>query len=359
MTKRTRRPLGLIDIVIGCLLLAGFGVLCYPFASDAYVSYQNQQVIDRYRQQEARKNQMVLRREYNDYQQKNKQLAASQQVPGVASFNHAVNDQGTAKTEAKRNQQILTRQTVAQLTIPKIGLSLPVFNHTSDWLLQFGACLLDGTSYPTGGKNTHAVISAHRGVPNAELFTRVPALKKGDKFFISIGNHKLAYQVFKRQVIEPSDTRQLRIVPGQDLVTLMTCTPYMINSHRLLITGRRIPYVKADDEASSWAVWWNKLKLIVALLGAVIILGVIGFVMRSLMLGRKHYLLEVPAEATQAMVKRGRHIHSFKSDQTGVTDISLPGNHYRVVIVTPLGQTKYKAYVKKVRDKSFQLKEDH
>ncbi|MFY1799350.1 class C sortase, partial [Lacticaseibacillus paracasei] len=110
MTKRTRRPLGLIDIVIGCLLLAGFGVLCYPFASDAYVSYQNQQVIDKYRQQEARKNQMVLRREYNDYQQKNKQLAASQQVPGVASFNHAVNDQGTAKTAAKRNQQILTRQ---------------------------------------------------------------------------------------------------------------------------------------------------------------------------------------------------------------------------------------------------------
>lgn len=74
---------------------------------------------------------------------------------------------------------------------------------------------------------------------------------------------------------------------------------------------------------------------------------------------RKHYLLEVPAEATQVVVKRGRHIHSFKSDQTGVTDISLPGNHYRVVIVTPLGQTKYKAYVKKVRDKSFQLKEDH
>ncbi len=166
----------------------------------------------------------------------------------------------------------------------------------------------------------------------------------------------MAYQVFKRQVIEPSDTRQLRIVPGQDLVTLMTCTPYMINSHRLLITGRRIPYVKADDEASSWAVWWNKLKLIVALLGAVIILGVIGFVMRSLMLGRKHYLLEVPAEATQVVVKRGRHIHSFKSDQTGVTDISLPGNHYRVAIVTPLGRTKYKAYVKKIRDKKFTLK---
>ncbi|MEN2681775.1 class C sortase, partial [Lacticaseibacillus paracasei] len=108
--------------------------------------------------------------------------------------------------------------------------------------------------------------------------------------------------------------------------------------------------------ASSWAVWWNKLKLIVALLGAVIILGLIGFVMRGLMLGRKHYLLEVPAEATQVVVKRGRHIHSFKSDQTGVTDISLPGNHYRVAIVTPLGRTKYKAYVKKIRDKKFTLK---
>ncbi|WP_405076743.1 sortase [Lacticaseibacillus rhamnosus] len=157
---------------------------------------------------------MVLRRENKDHQQKKKKIAANQQVAGGARFYPAVNDQRTAKTADKSKQKTFTPQKAGQMTIPKIGLSLSGFDHTSDWLLQFGACLLDGTSYPTGGKNTHAVISAHRGVPNAELFTRVPALKKGDKFFISIGNHKLAYQVFKRQVIKVT-----RSCPG----TIISC----------------------------------------------------------------------------------------------------------------------------------------
>ncbi|WP_125702318.1 class C sortase [Lacticaseibacillus daqingensis] len=356
MAKKQKKPLGIIDLVIMLLIIAGLGVLAYPFVSDAYVSYKNQQVIDSYQVRETKKNQTALKKEYQSYQAKNKALAAADTAPGVNSFNAAVNAQGTAKTDAKRDQKKLAGDTVAQLTIPKIGVSLPVFDHTSDWLLQFGACLLDGTSYPTGGKSTHAVISGHRGVPNAELFTRLPELKTGNKFFIKIGNKTLAYQVFRREVIEPSDVSKLTIEPGQDLVTLMTCTPYMINSQRLLITGRRVPYTKADAQASERATLWNKLKLYVWALAILVLLVLMAWLIRGLIIGRTRYALIVPTGATQVVVSRGRRTRTFTPDETGVFHVELPGNRYKVVITAPAGTTRYKAFIKRLRDKQFTLK---
>ena len=357
MNKQTNKSLGVLDVLIVWLLLAGLGVFAYPFVSDALVSYQNQQVITDYQQKETRKNQTTLRQEYRCYQRKNQALAAANQDPGVNRFTAAVNDRGTAATTTQRNQKVLTRDTIAQLTIPKIHLSLPVFDHTSDWLLQFGACLLDGTSYPTGQKNTHAVLSAHRGVPNAELFTRLPALKRGDRFFITIGDRKLAYQVFKRQVIEPTATSQLKVVPGQDLVTLMTCTPYMINSQRLLITGRRIPYTPADDRASWWAALWNKLKVGLALIGILLTLSLSGLLLRELIMGRRTYRLVVPAGVTQVIVRRGRRVQSFMPDQAGTFQIQLAGNRYRIQMMTPEGNRHGKAYVRRIRDRELTFKD--
>ncbi len=356
MAKKQKKPLGLIDFVIMLLIVAGLGVLIYPFVSDAYVSYKNQQVIDSYQVRETKKNQTALKKEYQSYQAKNKALAAAGTAPGVSSFNAAVNAQGTAKTSAKRNQKKLAGDTVAQLTIPKIGVSLPVFDHTSDWLLQFGACLLDGTSYPTGGKSTHAVISGHRGIPNAELFTRLPELKNGNKFFIKIGNKTLAYQVFRREVIAPTDVSKLAIERGKDLVTLMTCTPYMINSKRLLITGRRVPYTKADVQASKWAALWNKLKLLVWALGVLGLLALMGWLIRGLMIGRTRYTLNIPDGATQVVVSRGRHTRTFTPDPTGAFSVKLPGNRYKVLITTRAATTRYRAFIKHVRDKQFTLK---
>ncbi len=356
MAKKQKKPLGIIDIVIMLLIVAGLSVLAYPFVSDAYVSYKNQQVIDSYQARETKKNQSALKKEYQSYRAKNKALAAAGTTPGVNGFNAAVNAQGTAATSAKRNQKKLAGDTVAQLTIPKIAVSLPVFDHTSDWLLQFGACLLDGTSYPTGGKSTHAVISGHRGVPNAELFTRLPELKNGDKFFIKIGNKTLAYQVFRRDVIAPTDVSKLKIEPGEDLVTLMTCTPYMINSKRLLITGRRVPYTKADAQGSKWAALWNKLKLYVWALGILGLLALMAWLIRGLIIGRTRYALIVPAGATQVVVSRGRQTRRFTPDAAGVFDVKLPGNRYKVVVTTPTATTRYKAFIKHIRDKQFTLK---
>ncbi|WP_087626567.1 class C sortase, partial [Enterococcus faecium] len=130
--------------------------------------------------------------------------------------------------------------TVGVLTIPKINVNLPIFDQTTTKLLEKGACLFEGTSYPIGGKSTHAVLSSHRGLPQAKLFTDLPQLKIEDHFYIEINGQYLAYQVDQIKTVEPTETEALQIQENQDLVTLVTCTPYMVNSHRLLVRGHRI-----------------------------------------------------------------------------------------------------------------------
>ena len=109
-------------------------------------------------------------------------------------------------------------------------------------MLQQAAGHLEGSSLPVGGENTHAVISAHRGLPSASLFTDLDQLEKGDHFLISVLDQKLCYEVDQIRTVEPEDTGDLAVEPGEDLVTLLTCTPYGVNTQRLLVRGHRVPY---------------------------------------------------------------------------------------------------------------------
>lgn len=126
--------------------------------------------------------------------------------------------------------------------IPKISVRLPIYHTTSEEVLQAAAGHLEGSSLPVGGVGTHAVISAHRGLPSASLFTDLDLLEEGDYFLLDILDEELCYRVDRISVVEPDDTRELAVVPGEDLVTLMTCTPYGVNSQRLLVRGSRVPY---------------------------------------------------------------------------------------------------------------------
>ena len=128
------------------------------------------------------------------------------------------------------------------ITIPRIGVELPVYHGTSDGVLQVAAGHLEGSSLPIGGENSHAVISAHRGLPSASLFTDLDKLELGDHFLIHVLDETLAYEVDDIQVVEPEDTESLAVEPDEDLVTLLTCTPYGVNSHRLLVQGHRVSY---------------------------------------------------------------------------------------------------------------------
>lgn len=144
------------------------------------------------------------------------------------------------KNDQKSQKSYIESHTVGVLTIPKINVSLPIFDQTTTKLLEKGACLLEGTSYPIGGKSTHAVLSSHRGLPQAKLFTDLPQLKIEDHFYIEINRQYLAYQVDQIKTVAPTETEALQIQENQDLVTLVTCTPYMVNSHRLLVRGHRV-----------------------------------------------------------------------------------------------------------------------
>ena len=137
---------------------------------------------------------------------------------------------------------------IGYIDIPKIGVHLPVYHGTSPEVLNIAVGHLEGTSLPVGGAGCHSVISAHRGLPSAKLFTELDQLTEDDQFSISILDDIFTYEVDKISVVLPYETDALRPEPGKDLVTLMTCTPYGINTHRLLVRGHRIDTVAAEDE---------------------------------------------------------------------------------------------------------------
>ncbi|WP_261806942.1 class C sortase [Lapidilactobacillus luobeiensis] len=357
-TKPQRR-FNWLDLIILILILAGVGTLSYPFVSDAWVSYQNQQLIDQYQRRENKKSRAAQKKELARYQKKNEALNAQNSLPGIEAFTDSLDQSGNPTGKTKKSQQeSRATATVAEIQIPKIKASLPIFDHTSDWLLQFGACLLDGSSFPVGGAGTRAVISAHRGVPNATLFTHLPELKKGDHFYIKNGSRTLAYEVYQKQVIEPTDVQALQAVGGQDIVTLMTCTPYMINSERLLVNGRRIPFAEKEQKEIKNTQRWNRLKLWLWALAAGLLVLILISGLRKLLIKRTKYQLAFTSERSgRVRVMRG-HRTALVADFAGAGPQNYPlsGGRYRVLIFENGRVRKYQARIRRLRDQEFTLK---
>lgn len=137
--------------------------------------------------------------------------------------------------------------------IPYIRVSLPIYHGVSEQVLQIGAGHLPGSSLPVGGEGTHCVLSGHRGLPSARLFTDLDQVGVGDCFLLHIMDETLAYQVDQIRIVEPAEVKDLAIVPGEDYCTLVTCTPYGVNTHRLLVRGHRVAYT-AEEEKNGIAV---------------------------------------------------------------------------------------------------------
>ncbi|MEE1295989.1 MAG: class C sortase [Bifidobacterium sp.] len=186
----------------------------------------------------------------------NKRLAASgQPIIGEASdpfastggSSQASDADASASSKDEEYQSLLDtgNGVMGAIKIPQIGVDLPIYHGASEEALEKGAGHLYGSSLPVGGESTHAVITGHRGMVAAPMFTRIDELKEGDSFYVDIMGEELGYVVDSIAVIEPDDTSKLRIVPGEDRITLMTCTPYGVNTHRLLVSAHRvaIPHV--------------------------------------------------------------------------------------------------------------------
>lgn len=166
---------------------------------------------------------------------------------------------------------------MAYINIPKIDVNLPIYHGTDSEHMLKGVGHLVGTSFPVGGIDTHAILSAHSGLSTAELFTNLADLKKDDLFYIHVLDDVLAYEVDKINVVKPNETNDLKIVPGQDYVTLVTCTPYGINSHRLLVRGHRVEYnpdlEKQESKKANNDVWFKEyIKSIVSGIGIIVLI---------------------------------------------------------------------------------------
>lgn len=235
-------------ILLVLIFFVGLAVMLYPTISD-YINQRNQtRVVNSYAQQVDG----LSDADYTAY------------FDAADVFNQEIAADPDALYHADRFSTYSTTLDVTgtgimgYITIPRIGVELPIYHGTSDSVLQIAAGHLEGTSLPVGGASTHAVISAHRGLPSAKLFTNLDQLEVGDTFTITVLDRVLTYEVDKISIVLPTETDELKIAEGKDYVTLMTCTPYGINTHRLLVRGGR---VETPDQYKHLRVTAEALKI--------------------------------------------------------------------------------------------------
>ena len=217
-------------IILILIFLVGLSVMLYPTVSD-YINQKNQsRAVASYSEEVENLSDVDYQAYFDAADDYNRRLAetpdAFYRPEQVSGYTDTLDISGTG--------------IMGYITIPKIGVELPVYHGTSDGVLQVAAGHLEGSSLPVGGAGTHAVISAHRGLPSAKLFTNLDELEVGDTFTITVLDRVLTYEVDQISIVLPTETDLLQPVEGKDYVTLMTCTPYGINTHRLLVRGKRI-----------------------------------------------------------------------------------------------------------------------
>ena len=232
------------NLVICIIFLAGLSLLLYPFVANQWNNYRQKQLISNYEQVVSDKEAA----EGIDYDAERKKAEDYNEalLPCVLPDSFALAESSGVDPVYMNTLNIAGDEMMGSVEIPKINIKIPIYHTTEEEVLNKGAGHLEGSSLPVGGANTHAVISAHRGLPSASLFTDLDQLKEEDHFLIHVLNETLCYEVDKISVVKPEDTTALAVEDGQDLVTLLTCTPYGVNTERLLVRGHRVPYVEEE-----------------------------------------------------------------------------------------------------------------
>ncbi len=253
----------LSTIVFGLIFLVGLSVMLYPSFSNWWNLRHQSRAVATYKEVVAKLDNGEEERILQEAYAYNEQLAGLyapftnfEEIPG---YEDILNISGTG--------------IMGYVSIPNIKVELPIYHGTSEGVLQIATGHIQGSSLPVGGANTHAVISGHRGLPSARLFTDLDQMVVGDTFTINILNEVLTYEVEEILIILPTESDKLAIIPGGDYVTLMTCTPYGINSHRLLLRSKRIDtvYEKQKVRVSADAVQVDQMKII-PVIGGILLL---------------------------------------------------------------------------------------
>jgi sortase A len=251
------------------LLLAGLSILLYPFVSNWWNVYHIGKKMTEYSRTvsnmsgDSREKCFAAARKYN-------KTLILDSVPAAFAKRSGVRDPAYEKLLNLNKDGIM-----GEIDIPSIDVELPIYHYTSENVLKKGAGHLPGSSLPIGGKNTHAVIFAHRGLPSAKLFTDLNLLKKGDHFYIKVLGKTLEYKVDHIVTVKPRNTKYLAIRKDKDYVTLVTCTPYGINTERLLVRGTRVPYDGHEDNYHKWFNIYDLMILVSVAIGLLLAAAVI------------------------------------------------------------------------------------
>ena len=233
-----RKANHITTIVLVLILLVGLSLLLYPSVSDYWNSFHSSRAISAYAEDVANLDEAQYEEMWSAARAYNRALAER-------STNFALSD--AQKEEYEKLLDISGVGIMGYLEIPELNMSLPIYHGTEESVLQIAAGHLEWSSLPVGGESSHCVISGHRGLPSAKLFTDLDKLQEGDVFVLRVLDEVLTYEVDQIRVVEPSQVSDLEIVEGSDLCTLVTCTPYGINTHRLLGRGHRIENIQESQ----------------------------------------------------------------------------------------------------------------
>ncbi|EJT6171195.1 class C sortase [Clostridium perfringens] len=232
---------GVNKISIVLIFTLGLSIAFYPLISDQWNKYRANKLIANYDNVVKEIKPDEIKKKIDDARKYNETLIGGV-IPDAFSVRNGVKDKEYESLLNINNDGI-----IGSVEIPSIDVNIPIYHYTTDEVLAKGAGHLFGSSLPVGGESSHTVISAHRGLPSAKLFTDLDQLKEGDLFYFHVCGEIFAYKVDQILVVEPEQTSELAIKEGEDLATLFTCTPYSINSHRLLVRGHRVPYDKKEE----------------------------------------------------------------------------------------------------------------
>lgn len=248
----------LTTILLVVALLAGVGIMAYPFISDWWNSFHQTRAIQSY-------SEIVEQMDNASYE--SYFLKADAFNEKIRRMQSPMDQFEDVKDEYYNTLNVMGTGIIGYVTIPAISVELPIYHGTSDDVLNIAVGHLEGSSLPTGGEGNHVVLSAHRGLPTSKLFTNLDKVEEGDIFFVNVLDRKLAYRVDQILVVEPDKLEALKIEDGKDYCTLLTCTPYGVNSHRLLVRGSRTdnPMDEIKTKKEAFRIPYPKTVFVTAL----------------------------------------------------------------------------------------------
>ncbi len=235
----------LLTVLMLMGLTIGVGLLLYPSIANYWNSFHQTKAIISY-------NDVVSQMDTEDYEQILNDAKEYNRKLGEEGIQWMMTDQ--QKAEYLKQLKVEGTEVMGYVSIPKIHVKLPMYHGTEEDVLQTSIGHLEPTSLPVGGKKSHCAVSGHRGLPSAKLFTDLVDLKEGDTWTMTVLNETVTYEVDQIRIVEPADLSNLQIEGKKDLATLITCTPYGINTHRLLVRGHRIPNADGDANLTADAI---------------------------------------------------------------------------------------------------------